>query len=421
MLQWNELHPYNAVHVVQVPAILDLKRLRDLIQRTLESHGLTGLTLDRERGGYHYHGGPADGEIVTMAGGDHDQTALADEIRRQLNAAFALGERINPFRFFVVAASESFSLGVAYFHAVAGAESLVLLMQDIVNAFLGRVERGLSRPVELYPDSYGGWLRRHPGVLFRKLASLPGLFRGLRRSCRPCYRDAQDMSNGFALFSLTSEDLHRLTTAGKSWGFTLNDLFLALLLKSLSPLAADRYQASRRHQLSVGSIVNIRKDLGVDSRRTFGLFLGSFVVTHAVPEGISVKALAADVHRQTLRIKQTSRYMGTPVDLACARAMLSFLSISRKRKFHQKYYPLWGGVTNMNLNTLWPQSAGEQPVDYLRAVSTGPATPLVLSITTVRDVVNIGLSFRTTVFSPADIERVKSEFLNLLKHLEDPS
>jgi hypothetical protein len=421
MLQWNDLHPYNAVHVVQVPALLNLERLRDCLRRTLESHGLTGLTLDRDRGIYHYHGGPAEGEFTTVTGSGNTQGALADEIRRQLNTPFAWGERVNPFRFFVLPAGGSFYLGVAYFHAVAGAESLVLLIQDIVNTFLGRDERGLSRPVELYPDSYGGWLRRHPGVLFRKLASLPALFRGLRRSCRPCYRDAQDLGNGFDFFSLTSEDLHRLRAAGKSWGFTLNDLFLALLLKALSPLAADRSHSTRRKQLSVGSIVNIRKDLGVDSRRTFGLFLGSFVVTHAVPEGISVKALAADIHRQTLRIKQTSRYMGTPVDLACARFMLSFLSIGRKKKFHQKYYPLWGGVTNMNLNTVWPQSGGERPIDYLRAVSTGPATPLVLSITTVRDVVNIGLSFRTTVFSPADIERVKSEFVNLLKHLEDPS
>lgn len=75
----------------------------------------------------------------------------------------------------------------------------------------------------------------------------------------------------------------------------------------------------------------------------------------------------------------------------------------------------------MNLNTVWPQTGEETPIDYLRAVSTEPATPLVLSISTVRNAVNIGLSFRSTVFSPADVERVKSEFLNLLKHLEDPS
>jgi hypothetical protein len=259
MLQWNDLHPYNAVHVVRVPVTLDMERLRDTIRSVLESHGLTGLTIDPERSIFQYHGGPAAVEIATVAGGDDTQSALTAEIRRQLNAPFVLGERVNPFRFFVVVARDSFSLGVAYFHAVAGAESLVLLMQDIVNACLGRESRGLTRPVEIYPSTYGGWLRRHPGVLFRKLASLPGLLANLRRSCRPFCRDAHDMSNGFDLFSLPPDALNRLVAAGKSWGVTLNDLFLALLLKAVAPLAADRTQAPRRNQLSVGSIVNIRR------------------------------------------------------------------------------------------------------------------------------------------------------------------
>ena len=422
MLQWNDLHPYNAVHVVHVPVSPNLDHLRDTIGRTLESHGLTSLTIDRDRGIFQYEGGPASVEIVPIAAGENPEAALIGEIRRQLNAPFVLGERINPFRFFVLAERGAFSLGVAYFHAVAGAESLVLLMQDIVNTCLGREERGLVRPVEIYPSTYGGWLRRHPGVMLRKLVSMPMLYSDLRRSARPIFRDAQDMSNGFDLFSLPADALHRLVAAGRSWDVTLNDLFLAVLLKAVAPLAADRARSPRRSRLSIGSIVNIRRDLGVDSRRTFGLFLGSFVVTHAVPDDISVKSLALDVHGRTRRIKESRRFMGTPIDLACARLMTSFLTPERRAKFHQKYYPLWGGVTNMNLNTVWPEPGGRTtPVDYLRAVSTGPVTPLVLSITTVREVINVGLSYRMTVFSPADIARVKGEFLNLIERLEDPS
>ena len=71
----------------------------------------------------------------------------------------------------------------------------------------------------------------------------------------------------------------------------------------------------------------------------------------------------------------------------------------------------------MNLNALWPPETGSA-VDYFRAVSTGPATPLVLSVTTIRDAVNIGLSFRRTVFSPADIGRVQSELLALISGRE---
>ena len=98
--------------------------------------------------------------------------------------------------------------------------------------------------------------------------------------------------------------------------------------------------------------------------------------------------------------------------------MLSLFSTERRKKFYQKHYPLWGGITNMNINSLWEQPPAESPIDYFRAVSTGPATPLVLSVTTVGDAMNIGLTSRSTVFSAPEIERVKSYFLDWEKHLK---
>ncbi|MEI8043443.1 MAG: hypothetical protein WCL11_18685, partial [Verrucomicrobiota bacterium] len=63
MLQWNDLHPYNAVHIVRVPGQFDLDRLKRVITGTLEGKGLTRLTLDRSAATYEYHGGAAEVEI----------------------------------------------------------------------------------------------------------------------------------------------------------------------------------------------------------------------------------------------------------------------------------------------------------------------------------------------------------------------
>ena len=419
MLLWSDLHPYNAVHTVEVPAALDTERLSNILNRALETHGLTGLALDRTTKTYHYQGGPSAEKIAMVPAGQDASIALADEIQRQLNTAFVLDKSTTPFRFFVIESHSTFYFSISYFHMVAGAESLVLLMQDLVNTFLDRNERGLCPPVNLYPPTYGRWLRRHPLALLRKVANLPSLFWQLNRSWRPRYSDEMDMNIGFGLFSLNATQLEQLKLASKTWGVTLNDLFLAFMLKIFAPLTDHRAFSSSRNRLSIGTIVNIRKDLDVDSRQTFGLFLGSFVVTHAVPEDISLKQLTKDVNQQTSYIKRTRRYMGTPLDLASSIRSLSMLSTERKKKFYQKHYPLWGGLTNMNLNTIWPQSNETKPINYFRAVSTGPATPLVLSITTVQDMVNISISFRTTVFSKADIDYVKSEFLSLLQHLKD--
>src|SRR5262245_21733201 len=92
MLQWNELHPYNAVHVVRIPGALDLERLRSVIRSTLVHHGLTSLTLNRHRGAYDYEGAPARCEIKTIDGGGTERASLYAEIEHELNTAFALAE-----------------------------------------------------------------------------------------------------------------------------------------------------------------------------------------------------------------------------------------------------------------------------------------------------------------------------------------
>jgi len=225
------------------------------------------------------------------------------------------------------------------------------------------------------------------------------------------------MNNRLKLLRIGREELRSLILTAKDWRVTVNDLLLALLMKALAPVADDRAKASRRKMLSLGCIVNIRKDLGVDSQRTFGLFLGSFMVTHAVPGGISLNQLARDLREQTLAIKRHRLYLGTPLELSFGRLMISFFSPGRRKKFYQKNYPLWGGITNMNLNSIWPMDEGEAAKDYFRAVSTGPVTPLVLAATTIGDHANIGLTYRTTVFSAAVIEQVACCFLQSLKNL----
>ena len=418
MLQWNDLHPYNAVHVVRIPHALDLERLGNVINGALETHGITNLALNRDWGTYHYHGGAALCAIKTVAVEESSRLSLAAEIEQQLNTAFTQSERFNPFRFFVAPESDSFFLGLVYFHAVADGESVVRLLKNIVDTYILRKESKFFQPLELYPPRYDRLVRHHPGLLLRKLATIPTFTRNMRHSCRPRFRDAQNLHNGLSCFSLKPESLSALIEVAKAWGVTLNDLFLGLMMKSVSPMAPGRAGAHRRKKISCGSIVNIRKDLGLDNQRSFGLFLGSFIVTHAVPNEIGMMDLARDIRRQTLRVKQDGLYLGTPLELAFGRFMLSLFSTERRKKFYQKHYPLWGGITNMNLNSIWEQPQGERPIDYFRAVSTGPATPLVLSVTTVRDVVNIGLTYRSTVFSVAEIEQVKSYFLDWEKHLK---
>jgi NRPS condensation-like uncharacterized protein len=339
MLQWDEVHPYSAVHVVQMGGALDATRLRSSINRTLQKHGLTRLTLDSGKCAFQYESGTADCEIRTVSGVEA-RSALVAEMERQLNLRFDHTRPFCPFRFLVAPEGASFFLGLVYLHPAADAESVVCLLKDIVTCYL---EEGAGQgrgSLELYPDSRAYALWRHPMVVARRFLALPAQVRNLRSSQpRASLADADNLANGFVLFSVAPEDLRSLGAAAKTWGVTVNDLFIALLLKSLSPCAAGRAQERKRQKISIGCIVNLRKDLGVDGRRTFGLLLGSFTVTHEVPEGISLCNLVADIRDQTAPIKRHKLYLGTSrIGLRALHA--DTLLAGAAEEFHAKHYAL---------------------------------------------------------------------------------
>ena len=413
MIQWDALHPYNAIHVVRISGAFDPARLQDALATTLQTLGLTGLGMDRRGGRFEYRGGPALCEITVIAAGEQ---ALADEVARQLNQPFATAVNFNPFRFFVAPEDGCFRLGLVYFHAVADAESIVRLLRAIVRAYAEGVA-AVGGALERHPPPPPSLLLRQPGLFLRKLLALPALIRDMKKSFRPDCRDEGDLTSGFVFFALTPEQLRGLLAAGKSWGVTINDLFLAVLLKSFSALAVTRLPTEWRLNLSVGCIVNTRKDHGIDSARTFGLYLGSFVVTHAVPAAMPLRGLAEDVHRITQRVKRDRFYLAASVEMALASMVLACFSPARRKNVYRKNYPLWGGITNLNLNLLWPHSEESPPLDYFRAVSTGPVTPVVLSATTAGDAVNLGVSYRTSFFSETEMGQLKNVFLEQVEQI----
>ena len=411
MLDWNDLHPYNAVHGVRISAPADLARIKNAIEATLEFHGLTGLTLNRKQGTFRYTGGPAQCEMKILRATDDAPEILRAEIETQVNTGFDLSGTFLPFRFFVVAEQESFHLGLVYFHAVADATSIVQLLRQICAAYAGSGEGRGAKPFNLARQNF----HFAPFALARKLAGFLAQLRQHRHSVRVAQRDVFDGRNRFEQLTLGPETLLALAAAAKEWDVTLNDIFLSALLLCCSPFTLNRFREPARGRIAIGCIVNTRGDLALKNPEGWGLFLGSFVVAHETPEGIGLKELTRDIRRQTRALKQRKDYVGPSLDLMLGRFLLSFFSTEYRAKLYQKHYPLWGGVTNMNLNSFPP--AGATPVDYFRGVSTGPVTPLVLSVTTVRDVVNLGLTFRATTFTDAGIQQVKKHFLKILEQL----
>jgi len=410
MLHWRELHPYNAVHVVRVPARLEAGRLEATIATELESGGLTGFELDADRRRFAYRGGAATPALAVLPDAADTDEALRAEIERQLNTRFPASGRFDPFRFFARGEGEAFHLGLAYDHFVAGGDSIAVLLHRIAGVHCGTLPAG--RRFDVYPATYPALFRRHAGALLRGLPQLRTIAAGCRRSYRPQYADCGDGRNGFVHTRVAPAVLAKAARAAHEWGVTRNDLMLALLLDTLSPLAAGRRGERRRNELAVASIVNIRRDYQPDATATFGQFLSSFRVTHPVPEGIDFATLARDVHAETERAKRGKLYLQTLVGIGVGAALWRFQTPRQRSRVHAKSYPLWGGVTTLDSDALWRAGgANAAAPEYLRGVPTGPLAPLVVAATFAAGGLALGLTYRSTAFSREIVDGIAASLL----------
>lgn len=420
MLRWRALHPYNAVHVVRVAHPIDPVRLEEALRGQLEDLGLTGLDLDARRQCYEWRGGPASLVVRVIAGGGEAVAALCREIERELNAGFAAEGRVDPFRFFAIDDGAEFYLGLAYDHFVAGGDSIVVLLQGMVSRYLNGT--GHEAPARITARRYGPTYAR----LFRSqllscakaLLGLPKLAASCRRAFRPRYAAPQDGYNALAFIRIDAADRARLEACASAWGITSHDLLLAILLKGLSPLTARRLESSTRNEIAVASIVNIRRDLGVDASDALAPYLASFRVSHRVPDDMPLRDLAAAVHTQSSRIKRGKRYLQTLIGMSIAGVEWRFMSTLQRQRFYAKHFPVCAGTTPLSVDPLWAGGSARNPrLDYVRAVSTGPLAPMILAFTMVGDVINVGISFRTTVFRRDAVDGVAAAMLDSIRTL----
>lgn len=417
MLRWRELHPYNPVHVLQLPVPLQPERLRAQIAALLEAQGLSGLHVDRRRWRYGYAGGPAQVELRVVDGGDDADAVLARVIEEEFNRPFVAGPREQPWRFVAVDAHGSYRLALAYDHYVAGGEAVARLLTRLARALLD--EDPAAAPVPPAHDGarYRQALLRHPGWVMRALLGLPRMIGQGRRACRVRFERADDRHNDFCSLRLGSEHTQALRAAARAWGVTLHELLSACLLLALSPLAARRAGARRRQELAVASIMSMRRDLGPEARSGLSPFLAAYRVSHRVPDGIGLRQLATDVHQQTQRIKKQHLYLHSLMGLALSVPLWPLLTPRQRDGFYPKHFPAQAGITTIDLNRLWAAdgSAPAQQVGYLRAVPTGPLCPLVLAVTEVHDELQLGLAYRRAAFSRDAVEQLKA---GLRQHAE---
>ena len=416
MLRWKDLHPYNAVHVIRIERGLSLPELQRAVDEVLVGFGLTGLVLDAARRRFEYRGGRANAPVRLLPRGPDPAETVRGEIEAQLNAPFARDGAIDPFRFFAVDRGGSFDLGLAYDHFIAAGDSIVVLLKAIADRCAGG---GIPAAApNLAAPTYGGLFLRQLLPLLVGLRRIPANVGSFRRAFRPRYPRGHSPAMEFMHFRVAPRGVAALRRTAAGWAVTVNDLLLALLLQTLSPLTEERRGQPRRNELAVASIVNIRGDCGAAAGDAFGQFLSSFHVSHPVPPGIGLERLARDIRETTAGIKREKLYLQTLMAMAFGGLMWRFLTPERRARFHGKAYPVWAGMSALHVDALWQRAPGVSPApEYVRAVPTGPLTPLVVAATTAAGRIEIGISFRTTAFTRGEIDRMAASILDRVEAL----
>jgi len=417
VLRWRELHPYVAVHMVRVAHRLEAARLRETIGTRLEAAGLARIALDARAKRFEFRPGPATVDLAVLQRGEDAEAAARTEIERQLNAAFPPEGTFTPFRFFAVDCGASFAFGIAYDHFIAGGDSIAVLLEALLAAYAAGAS-GAPGPwtPRRYPKTYAHLFLRDFGYCVRGLPRLSAMAASCRRSTRaPCSTD-RPATNGFRSFRLGAGELAALLSTARDWRVTVNDLLLAMLLRALSSVVTRR--PADRPELGVASIVNLRREFESDAHELFGLFLASLRIAHPVPAGIELSRLAAEVHAETERIKSEKLYLQTLVGLSFTALAWRFLDHERRRRFLAKHYPIWAGMTSLNIDALWSEhSSSIAPIDYTRAVPTGSLAPLAFAITTFRGSMQIGVSYRIADVSAETALRVANGLLEQIRAL----
>jgi hypothetical protein len=424
MLRWRELHPYNPVHVVRVPVKLELGRLRETIAARLGLLGLTGLAVDERRGRFHYDGGPPCVELAVVAAGSDPQATLSRLIEGEFNRPFATVQPAQPFRFLAVDEGGSFQLVLVYDHFVASGDSIARLLTGVACAYMRADGVPDPVPIERYSATYRRLFLRHPWWAVRAILGLPRMVTSARRSYRPRYAQVADGRNAYTYLQLGPPQTVALLRTAKAWGVTFNELLMASLMLALSPLAAGRRREARRNELAVASILSMREDFGPDAHQALSPFLAAFRVSHAVPDGIGLQQLAQYVHIASAHIRQRHLYLQSILGLGVSALLWPWLSPPRRQRLYPKHFPVWAGITSLNLNPIWAraQCADTARLDYLRAVPTGPLCPLVLAVTTAHDVLHLNIAFRTAAFTREQVDAVVADLKHGIDRLQtEPS
>ncbi len=416
---WEEMHPYNACHVIRLTQRADIVALRAAIREVCTVAGIGKFVLDRKRGCYQYAPHESIG-LQEVVCGESAPEVLSQLITEELNAPFPPAPH-HPIRWLVLddRKTNSHFLMAIYRHLVADSVSMRLLLRRVLNRYLQRSSPEEDEPLQVDPPDYSRVMRHH----YWRLGYVRTLFRAVRLflRLRHVHRIPEKIAGGegtrCCLFFAPEGLLGRLAGVCKSQELSVGQACLAALYAAMAEITPDRLGHHRRSGLGIGVTVDVRNQAQADLSRTFGLYLGHSITTLDRRDLTDFASILRQVAEGMRVEKHEARFVGPHWNLWIIGLLGRWFGFHGTRAWYRKVYPLAAGLSSLKLTTLWFGAAGDRILDYIRVSPPGPSLPCVLTPTSFGERLNLALTYHESSFTQAEVLRLIGVFVAKLELL----
>lgn len=405
--QWDAMHPYNGAQLMRLPGLPDIDRLSRTLSSTLTDLGIGEFEV-RGRD-FFVHRTP---RISSDAFGV--RTALAAAITAEINLPFAL-DRAIPVRPLIVSDGDGYYAGLVYHHWAADSFSIRLLLHQWLLRLLElpgqKAHLRIAREGfwTLFGPDRAGW---HTVETFLTSAKWNARFKKVRRVDR---ESSEDLSTHFSLHWAEDGLIDRLVAAARRSRVKVNDLFLAAMARVCDAVPTLR-RTPWRQDLALGTIVDLRPYAPTHWPASFGLYLG-FTSLFVRPQEIADTPRLLRAIRGQHDLQQTqAAAQSSMLRMTAGLVLPRLLSPKGLSEFYRKRLALSAGISNVNLNPLWPaQFYPNELKAYVRVSPVGPMMPIVFTPTTLGNSLNLGLTCRRSVVSAEDAPKLAQNFFAQLR------
>lgn len=409
--RWDAVHPYNAAQVLCVRGRVSASAAADAWADSLRALGLGSVRVQTDSRFEHI---VLNGQMSRYPLRQLDAaTSLEQHLSNELNRPFD-DPAEPPFRPFLLESNDDCRLGLVYQHWVGDSVSVRLVLREW---FVRLFDPSSARNSPLDHDPRGYWRLFGARSNWRLDETVLSAFRSHMRHRRVRkVRSAgpDDYPVRVLLREAPAGLISRLKEYAAEEGVRLHDVLLAAVA-----VACDRFVPSQprknRPDLSVGSIIDLRRHAPADLSDSFGLFLGFTDVVCRPHDLSNWQRLLRTIAAQNSAHRRGGIAQASMAWMWAALAINPLVPDRNLYRFYRKELPMAGGLSNVTLNDSWAARYHPDPLrEYLRVSPTGPLVPLVFSTTTLGDRLFVAMTHRQALLEAGTASEMCESFVSRL-------